>query len=82
MLIEMQRFIELKEGCFEAREMRESLAFEPMTVNTEDIAWFKRYTPWGHEFCEVHFADRGCSFILDLSYEDMLKLVRPERRNE
>lgn len=78
MLVELQCFVEFASG--KDWKTREGLVFETMTINTEYICWFKRWSYAHHDFCEVHFSDRGQTFTLDISYEDMKRLLgMPDR---
>lgn len=78
MLVDLQRFVEFAQGG--DWKTREGLTFEPVTINTDYIGWFKRWDVYGHDFCETHFTDRGGTFILDLSYEQMRRLLgMPDR---
>jgi hypothetical protein len=79
MLFEMQRFVAFADGFNKATAdtIRGYLEFEPMLVETNYVTWVRR-VDYGYslEFCEVHFADRGQTFVFDMSYEAMRDLLR------
>jgi hypothetical protein len=82
MIVELQRFIEFKNGWFgEGRQTREYMLFEPILLNTEYIASVKRYeVHGGFEFCQMWMSDRGCNWVVDKTYEEMRDLLMSERR--
>lgn len=84
MIVELQRFVEFKDSLWQAGSRADRskthMVFEPMTVNTEYVAWIRRtdldgIIP-GLELCEAHFADWGSQFTFDISYEEMRGLLR------
>lgn len=85
MIVELQRFIEFKEGgeWWDDKSphyhARGGCEFCPMLVNTEYVVWAcRRFLSEEVEMCDVHFADRGQTFIIDITYEEMRKLLKPD----
>ena len=80
MLVELNRFVEYNAAWnwpqAGVEGNRDGLTFEPMTINTEYVAWLRRYPiAGGVEFCTVRMVDSG-EFILDITYEKMRDLLK------
>lgn len=79
MIVELQRFVEFKDGWHKTGSppTREVMEFEPVTINTEYITWVKRYCVFGApELCEVGMIDHNRTFVIDKTYEDMRDLLK------
>jgi hypothetical protein len=79
MLVELERFVEFGDDWWKHDPgRREDMVFETMTINLDYVATARRWGgPKGFDFCDVHMADRGCVYVLDITYEDMRKLLKP-----
>lgn len=84
MVVELQQFIEFKEGgdwwtpTSPHYKSREACEFQPILINTEYVVWAHRcYLSEEIEMCQVHFADRGQTLRIDITYEEMRKLMKP-----
>ncbi len=83
MIVELQRFIEFNAEWHNGPRdhTRFGMNFETMAINTEYVAWVRRYViSGGFDFCQVHMADRGGEFILDKTYEEMRDLLKGASR--
>lgn len=79
MPVEVIQFTEFKREWWNESaggKRRENMEFVPVTINTDYVAWFRRYPVGGGiEFCDVYMADRGGNFIIDKTYEEMQGLL-------
>lgn len=81
MIVELQRFIDVKDGWFASESKpKELLNFEPMTINTDYIAWVHREDFGPVEMCVFHMADRGGNFRFDITYKKAVALMRSKRK--
>lgn len=82
MIVELQRFVEFGDNWY-AVEPRDkaNLVFEPMTINTEYIAWVHREDIGPFEVCAIHMADRGGTFRFDIPYRKAVALMRGRRKS-
>jgi len=81
MIVELQRFVEFGADYFSNEPRRKSdLVFEPMTINTDYIAWVHREDCGPFEMCVFHMADRGGNFRFDITYKKACALMRARRK--
>lgn len=78
MLIELETFIEFGDNwCDEGEKTRDRLVFGKAVINTEYIGWMRRFDiAEKFSFCKIHMVDRGGTFTVTKSYEEMRALLK------